>query len=135
MQRLPPTRALAAGTPALSAQPKVPADAMSSAAESDEAERSHEAPNDGISDGAVRQQQQQQQLSIAGVGEGVLANTAGDDCNGQQELAVSMESAEAEARCQQLEDRFVNDVYNTIAPHFNATRRVPSLDEVAQGTL
>lgn len=133
LQCLPPTRALAACTPALSAQPKTPVDAMSLAAKSHEAERSLEAPKDGSPDGAVKQQQQQQQLPTPG--EGAVANTAGDDCNEQQNLAVSVDSAEVEARCQQLEDRFVNDVYNTIAPHFNATRRdMPSLDESPQGS-
>lgn len=34
----------------------------------------------------------------------------------------SSAGADPEAACQQMEDRFVNDVYNTIAPHFNSTR-------------
>lgn len=32
------------------------------------------------------------------------------------------DGGDPEAACQRMEDRFVNEVYNTIAPHFNSTR-------------
>jgi hypothetical protein len=32
------------------------------------------------------------------------------------------DQTESEAACQRLEDHFVNDVYNEIAPHFHSTR-------------
>jgi len=41
---------------------------------------------------------------------------------GSLAATVGCAGSASEAACQQMEDRFVNDVYNTIAPHFNSTR-------------
>ncbi len=66
--------------------------------------------------------------AVAGGGGHARQNgqTAEQQLQGLQASAPAGQDGSAEVRCQQLEDRFVNDVYNTIAPHFNATRWPPT---------
>ena len=129
LQQLPPTRNLlavqaAAATAGLAAQP---------ASESSEAQPSGAAAGSqpvgpqadsqhGVSPRlGIDSSPQQGPCSEAERPEGVQAAADGRSMAAAHAWAESDQS-DSEAACQRLEDRFVNDVYNEIAPHFHSTR-------------
>jgi membrane protein involved in colicin uptake len=128
LQQLPPTRNLlavqaAAATAGLAAQP---ASESSQAQPSGAAAGSQPAgPRADSQHGALPQPGSAHSLQQGANSEAERPASVQAAADGRSMAAhawTDLDQSDSEAACQRLEDRFVNDVYNEIAPHFHSTR-------------
>lgn len=129
LQQLPPTRNLlavqaAAATAGLAAQPapeSSQAQPSGAAAGSQPAGPQADSQHGALLRPGSASSPQQGAYSEAERPAGVQAAANGRSMTAAHTWAESDQS-DSEAACQRLEDHFVNDVYNEIAPHFHSTR-------------
>lgn len=138
LQRLPPTRNLLAAQAATASAPAVSPDQPATLVDqlgcqlgptalppsaNQVADQSHSL----ASSGALRPSSGDSPGPQPGVGSAAERPAAVRVTANGRSMAAAADSdesdgADPEAACQRMEDKFVNEVYNAIAPHFNSTR-------------